>query len=265
MVAIMDDEFKKFARALWDIQLGFRDRSMELEKKIFQLEGEKNQLEENLTRERGAFQLEREKEREAVALKLKENNLAGKLYQLRYTKVEIMAFSEGNYEKMEIIDEEEVEEREDGLNVVVKTAADNQETINQEIESSCLRVVDSEGLLEVEKKSSAELQKELDVAREREEQTFLYNIEYAEEYEVLFSQYEDRLDDNVKLSLKLEEAKRQVKEKTAVILSRDLVLNQLTSKLDELKEKAALGSRHEAELVEYRIRALNERDIRYEM
>ncbi|KAF6135829.1 hypothetical protein GIB67_028148 [Kingdonia uniflora] len=178
MVAVMDDEFKKFARALRDVQLGFQDRSMELEKRISQLEGEKNQLEENLTRERGAFQLEREKEREAATLKLKEvraeseaeaerlfttsvisqNNLAGKLYQLRYTKAEIMAFREGNYKKMEIMDEEEVVEREDGLNIAEKTAADSQETINQEIENSRLRVVDLEGLLKLEKKSSAELQ-----------------------------------------------------------------------------------------------------------
>ncbi|KAF6152040.1 hypothetical protein GIB67_031362, partial [Kingdonia uniflora] len=237
MVAVMDDEFKK-------------DRSMELEKRISQLEGEKNQFEENLTRERGAFQFEREKEREAAALKLKEvrakseaeaerlvtasaisrNNLTRKLYQLRYTKAEIMSFSEGNYEGMEIMNEEEVEEREDGLNVAKKTAADNQETIKQ---------------------------KELDVAREREKQTLLYNAEYAEEYEVLFSQYEDRLDDNVKLSLKLEEAKRQVEEKTATILSRDLALNQPTSELAELKEKTTSDSRHEAELAEYRVRALN--------
>ncbi|KAF6163257.1 hypothetical protein GIB67_025121 [Kingdonia uniflora] len=106
MAAVVDDEFMK-------------DRSIELEKRIFQLKGEKNQFEENLTREREAFQLEQEKEREAAALKLKEvraesvaeverlviasatsrNNLAGKLYQLRYTKAEIMAFSEGNYEE----------------------------------------------------------------------------------------------------------------------------------------------------------------------
>ncbi|KAF6140869.1 hypothetical protein GIB67_042282 [Kingdonia uniflora] len=72
MVAVMDDEFKKFIHALRDVQLGFQDRSMELEKRISQLEGEKNQLEENLTRERGAFQLELEKQREAAALKLKE-------------------------------------------------------------------------------------------------------------------------------------------------------------------------------------------------
>ncbi|KAF6134763.1 hypothetical protein GIB67_002164 [Kingdonia uniflora] len=196
MVAIMDDEFKR-------------------------LKGEKNQLEDNLIWERGAFQLEREKEREAAALKLKEvrakseaeaerlvtalaisrNNLAGKLYQLRYIKAEKMAFSEGNYEEMGIMDEEEVEEREDGLNVAKKTTADNQETINQ---------------------------------------------------------YEDRLDVNVKLSLKLEEAKRQVEQKIAIILSRDLALNQLTNKLVELKEKASSGSRHEAELAEYRIRPLNE-------
>ncbi|KAF6167825.1 hypothetical protein GIB67_027603 [Kingdonia uniflora] len=136
-----------------------------------------------------------------------------------------MAFSEGNYEEMEIMDEKEVEEREDGLNVAEKTAADNQETINQEIESSPLRVVNLEGLLEVEKKSSTELQ-ELDVVREREEQTLLYNAEYAEEYEVLFSQ--------------------------------DLALNQLTSELAELKEKATSGSRYEAELAECRIIALNE-------
>ncbi|KAF6156956.1 hypothetical protein GIB67_039717 [Kingdonia uniflora] len=211
MVAVMDDEFKK---------------------------------------EREAFQLELEKEKEAAALKLKEvraesvaeveqlvtapttsqKNLAGKLYQLRYTKAEIMAFSKGNYEEKEIMDEEEVEEMEDGLNVE-KLVADNQEIINQ---------------------------KELDAAREREEQTLLYNTEYAEEYEALISQYEDRLDDNVKLSLKLEEAKRQVEDKTAIILSRDSDLNQLTSKLVELKEKAASGSRHEAELAEYHIKPLNE-------
>ncbi|KAF6146175.1 hypothetical protein GIB67_005823 [Kingdonia uniflora] len=142
--------------------------------------------------------LEREKEREAAALKLKEvranseaeaerlvtasaiswNNLAGKLYQLRYTKAKIMAFSQGNYEEMEIMGEDKVEEREDGLNVAEKTVADNQETITQ-------------------------------------------------------------------LSLKLKEAKRQVEEKTTIILSRDLALNQLTSELAELKEKAASGSRHE--------------------
>ncbi|KAF6143824.1 hypothetical protein GIB67_016745 [Kingdonia uniflora] len=228
-----------------------KDRSIELEKRIFQLEGEKNQLVENVTRERETFQLELEKEREAAALKLKEvraesvaeakrlvtasatslNNLTGKLYQLRYTKAEIMAFSEGNYEDKEITDEEEVEKMEVGLNVAEKPVVDNQETINQ---------------------------KELDAAREREEQTLLYNAEYAEEYEALISQYEDRLDDNVKLSLKLEEAKRQVVDKTAAILSRDSALNQLPSELVELKEKAASGSRHEAELAEYCIRALNE-------
>ncbi|KAF6149375.1 hypothetical protein GIB67_016913 [Kingdonia uniflora] len=169
-----------------------------------------------------------------------------------------MAFSEENYEKKQIIDEEEVEEIENGLNVAEKTAADNQETINQEIESSRLRVIDLEGLLEVDKKSSAELQKELDIAREREEQTLLYNAEYAEEYEALISQYENRLDDNVKLSLKLEKAKRQVEDKTVTILSRDSALNQLTSEPVELKEKVTSGSRHETELVEYCIRTLNE-------
>ncbi|KAF6134824.1 hypothetical protein GIB67_002225, partial [Kingdonia uniflora] len=260
MVAVMDDEFKKFARALRNIQLGFQDRSMELEKRISQLEGEKKQAES-----------EAEAERLVTASAISRNNLAEKLYQLRYTKVEIIVFSEGNYEEMEIMDEEEVEEREDGLNDVEKTAADNQETIKQEIESSRLRVVDLEGLLEVEKKSSAELHFRMFVyvpfvlhpklviigrprknwlsrayvAREREEQTLLYNAEYTEEYEVLFSQYEGRLDDNVKLSLKLEEAKRQFEEKTATILSRDLALNQHTSELAELKEKVASGSRHE--------------------
>ncbi|KAF6141693.1 hypothetical protein GIB67_027871 [Kingdonia uniflora] len=207
MVAVVDDEFKKFAHALRGVQLGLQDRSTELEKRISQLEGEKNQFEENLTREREAFQLELEKEREVTALKLKEvrdksvaeaermatasatfqNNLAGKLYQLRYTK------------------------------------------------------------------------KELDVATEREEQTLLFNAEYAEEYEALISQYEDRLDDNVKLSLKLEEAKCQVEVMTATILGRDLALNQLTNKLVELKEKAVSGSRYEAELAEYHIRALNDK------
>ncbi|KAF6134602.1 hypothetical protein GIB67_025717 [Kingdonia uniflora] len=187
--------------------------------------------------------LELEKEREATALKLKEvraesvaeaerlitasatsqNNLTGKLYQLRYTKAKILAFSEENYEEKEIVDEEVVEEMEDGLN------------------------------------------KELDVARKREEQTLLYNVEYADEYEALISQYEDRLDDNVKLSLNLEEAKRQVEDKTVIILSRDLALNQLTSELAKWKEKAASGSRHEAELAEYCIRALNDEisDMKY--
>ncbi|KAF6140628.1 hypothetical protein GIB67_013921 [Kingdonia uniflora] len=276
---------KMFTCALRDIKLGSQDRSMELEKKISQIEGEKNQLEEKLTPEKVDFQLERKKEKDAAALKLKQvragseaeaerlvtasaisrNNLTGKLYRRRYTKAKITTFREGNYEAMEIMDEEEVEEREGGLNTAEKTDADNQETINQEIENSHLRVVDLEGLLVVEKKSSAKLQKELDTAREREEQTLLYNAEYAEEYEALIFQYEDRLDDNMKLSLKLEEAKRQVEEKTTTILSRDFALNQLTSELVELKEKAAAGSRHEAELAKYHIRALNEEisDMKY--
>ncbi|KAF6165369.1 hypothetical protein GIB67_018813 [Kingdonia uniflora] len=71
-VAVVENEFKKFVRALRGVQLGLQDRSIELEKRISQLEGEKNQLEESLTREREAFQLELEKEREAAALKLKE-------------------------------------------------------------------------------------------------------------------------------------------------------------------------------------------------
>ncbi|KAF6154171.1 hypothetical protein GIB67_016423 [Kingdonia uniflora] len=100
MIAIVDVKFKKFARALSGVQLGLQDRSIELEKRISQLEGEKRKFEGNLTREKEAFQLELEKEREAAALKLKEvraesiaeaerlvtasttsqNNLVGKLY-----------------------------------------------------------------------------------------------------------------------------------------------------------------------------------------
>ncbi|KAF6155063.1 hypothetical protein GIB67_035810 [Kingdonia uniflora] len=256
-------------------------------------------VEDEFKKEREAFQLELEKEWEVVALKLKEvraesvaeaerlvsasatsrNNLAGKLYQPRYTKADILAFSEGNYEEKEIMDEGEVEEMEDGLNVVKKTAADNQETIDQEIESLRLRVVDLESLLEVEKNSSADLQlvswpigqggtsslelvdvysKELVVAREREKHTLLYNAEYTEEYEALISQYEDRLVNNVKLSLKLEEAKSQVEDKTATLLTRDLALNQLISELAELKERVASGSWHDADLAEYHIRVLND-------
>ncbi|KAF6156328.1 hypothetical protein GIB67_013772 [Kingdonia uniflora] len=247
-VTVVEDEFKKFARILRGVQLGLQDRFIELERKISQLEGEKNQFGESLTREREAFQLELEKEREAAALKLKEvRGRKWKLYQLRYTKAEILAFRDGNYEVKEIMDEEEVKEIEDGLNVAEKTVADNQETIDQ-IESLRLRVVDLEGLLEVEKNSSADLQKEQDVARVIEEQTLLYNVEYAEEYEAFISQYEDRLDDNVKLSLKLEEAKSQAEDKTVTLLSRDFALNQLISELAELKERAASGSRHDAEL-----------------
>ncbi|KAF6171614.1 hypothetical protein GIB67_038855 [Kingdonia uniflora] len=98
MVAVMDDEFKKFARALRNVQLGFQDRSMELEKRISQLEGEKNQLEGNLTRERAKS--EAEVERLVTASAISWNNLAKKLYQLRYRKAEIMAFSEGKYEEL---------------------------------------------------------------------------------------------------------------------------------------------------------------------
>ncbi|KAF6164026.1 hypothetical protein GIB67_028730 [Kingdonia uniflora] len=72
MVAVVDDEFKKFAHALRGVQLGFQDWSIELKKRISQLEEDKNQFEENLTWEREAFQLDLEKEREAAALKLKE-------------------------------------------------------------------------------------------------------------------------------------------------------------------------------------------------
>ncbi|KAF6174976.1 hypothetical protein GIB67_026464 [Kingdonia uniflora] len=247
-------------RPRFEVETGLMEeqcRAKAREKGVTVVEDEFKKFEESLTLEREDYQLELEKEREAAALKLKEvrtesiaeaerlvsasttsrNNLAGKLSQLRYTKAEILAFSIGNYEEKEIMDEEEDEEMEDGLNVAEKTVADNQETIDKEIESLRLRVVNLEGLLEVEKNSFANLQKELDAAREREEQTLLYNAEYAEEYEALISQYEDRLDDNVKLSLKREEAKSQVEDKT---------------------ERVASGSRHDAELAKYRIRALND-------
>ncbi|KAF6152155.1 hypothetical protein GIB67_005801 [Kingdonia uniflora] len=217
-------------RPRFDVEAGLLEeqcRAKALEKMFANMDDEFKKLEQEKEREVAALKLkevraesEAEAERLVTASTISHNNPAGKLYQLRYTKAEIMAFSKGNYEEMEIMDKEEVEEREDGLN---------------EIESSRLRVVDLEGLHEVEKKSSVELQ-----------------------YEVLFSQYKDRLDDNVKLSLKLKEAKRQVEQKTATILSRDLALNQLTSELAELKEKATSGSRHESKLAKYRIRALNE-------
>ncbi|KAF6156390.1 hypothetical protein GIB67_031511 [Kingdonia uniflora] len=268
MVAVMDDEFKKVDGA------GKEDLPAR--------GGEKSVGREPYSGE-GNFLVGAGERKGSCCPKTK----GRKLYQLRYTKAEIMAFSEGNYKEMEIMDEEEVEEREDGLNVAEKTAADN-----QEIEGSRLRVEDLESMLEVEKKNPllnwrtfvyvpsvlrpklvivgrprrSRLSracrflycKFINIAREIEEQTLLYNAEYAEEYEVLFSQYEDRLDDNVKLSFKLEEAKRQVEQKTATILSRDLALNQLTKELAELKEKVASGSWHEAELPKYRIRALNE-------
>ncbi|KAF6135026.1 hypothetical protein GIB67_014075 [Kingdonia uniflora] len=198
MVAVVDDEFKKFARGLggWGggVQPRLQDRSIEMEKRISQHKGEKNQFEENLTREREAFQLELEKEREAAALKLKE----------------VRAKRSGAV----------------GYRVCYFLEQPCREAPPTEgIGSSRLRVVVLEGLLEVEKKSFAESQKELVVAREREEKTLLYNTEYAEEYEALISQYEDRLDDNVKLSLKLKEAKSQVQNMNATILSRDLALN----------------------------------------
>ncbi|KAF6138823.1 hypothetical protein GIB67_005281 [Kingdonia uniflora] len=99
---------QRFARALRDVQLDFQDREA-LALKLKEVRAES----------------EAEAERLLTALAISGNNLAGKLYQLRYTKAE-----------------------------------------------------------------------ELDFAKEREEQTLLNNAEYAEEYEVLFSQYEDRLDDN---------------------------------------------------------------------
>ncbi|KAF6167364.1 hypothetical protein GIB67_020670 [Kingdonia uniflora] len=217
----VDDSSKrrKFTRALrGGVQLGLQDRSIELERWISQLEGKKNQFEESLTRERKVFQLELENEREAAALKLKEVRAERKLYHLRYTKAEILAFSKRNYEEKEIVDEEEDKEIEDGLNVAEKTVVGNQETTDQEIESLRLRVVDLEGLLKMGKNSSVDLQ----------------------------------------LSLKLEEAKSQVEDKTAILLSKDLALKQLISELAELKERAASSSQHDTELAEYHIRALND-------
>ncbi|KAF6167827.1 hypothetical protein GIB67_027605 [Kingdonia uniflora] len=245
-VTIVEDEFEKFARALRGVQLGLQDS-------FSAGAGErKGRCCPKLKEVRAESVVKAERLVSASATS--RNNLAWKLYQLRYAKAEILAFSEGNYEEKEIMDEDEVEEMEDGLNVAEKTVTDNQETIDQEIESLRLRVVNLEGLFEVEKNASADLQ----ILLERKEQTLLYNAEYAEEYEALISQYEDRLDDNVKLSLKFEEAKSQVEDKTATLLSRDLALNQLISELAELKERAASGSRHDAELAEYRIKALND-------
>ncbi|KAF6151355.1 hypothetical protein GIB67_040628 [Kingdonia uniflora] len=278
-VTVVEDEFKK-------------DRSIELERRISHLEGEKNQFEGSLTWEREAFELELEKEKEAAALKLKEvraesvaeaerlvsasatsrNIHARKLYQLRYSKADILAFNEWNNEVKEIVDEEEGEEMEDGLNVAEKTVVDNQETIDQEIKSLRLRVVDLEGLLEVEKNSSADFQliswpvgqggtgslELADVCFASLPVFFCRSVFELEEYEALISLYEDQLDDNVKLSLKLEEAKSQVEDKTTTLLGKDLAMNQLISELAELKKSAASGSRHDAELAEYRIRALND-------
>ncbi|KAF6146260.1 hypothetical protein GIB67_011732 [Kingdonia uniflora] len=169
---------------------------------------------------------ESDKIAEGVDLRQRFEVEAGKLYQLRYTKAEIMAFSEGNYKEKEIMDEEEVEEMEVGLNVAEKTSVSNQETINQ---------------------------KELDIAREREEQTLFYNVKYAEEYEALISQYEDRLDDNVKLSLKLEEAKRQVEDKTNNFeqefgFEPTYQLDRLKADLRHLKGREAQGRADLAEI-----------------
>ncbi|KAF6134741.1 hypothetical protein GIB67_002142 [Kingdonia uniflora] len=201
---------------------------------------------------RPCFEVETGLMEEQCRAKAREKGLL--LLKMSLRRWRLWHLGEGNYEKKEIVNEEEVEEMEDGLNVTEKTVADNLETIDQEIESLRLRVVDLEGLLEVEKNSSVDLEMLL----EGEKSTLLYNAKYAEENKALISQYEDRLDDNVKLSLKLEEAKSQVEDKTATLLSRDLALNQLISELAELKERVASGSRHNVELVEYRIRALND-------
>ncbi|KAF6136357.1 hypothetical protein GIB67_028047 [Kingdonia uniflora] len=209
-VTVAEDEFKKFAHSLRGVQLGLQDREA-APLKLKEVRAESVA----------------EAERLGSASATSQNNLAGKLYQLRYTKAEILALSEGNYEEKEIVDEEEVEEMEDGLNVDEKTVADNLETIYQEIESLRLRVVDLEGLLEVEKSSFADLQ----LISWPVGQGGTGSLELAEEYEALISQYEDQLDDNVKLSLKLEEANSQVEDKTAILLSRDLALNELISEL----------------------------------
>ncbi|KAF6133884.1 hypothetical protein GIB67_040648, partial [Kingdonia uniflora] len=106
MVAVMDDEFKKL-----ELQKGKEVAALKLKKVRAESVAEAERL--------------------VTASTTSRNNLAGKLYQLRYTKAEILAFSEGNYEEKEILDEKEVEEMEDGPNVAKKTAADNQEAINQ--------------------------------------------------------------------------------------------------------------------------------------
>ncbi|KAF6156572.1 hypothetical protein GIB67_000037 [Kingdonia uniflora] len=233
MVVVVDGEFKKFVRALSGVQLGLQDRLIELEKRISQLEGEKSQFEENLTWEIEVFQLELEKEREVVAQKLKEVRAESVVEAERL--VTASATSRNNlagklYQLRMFVN----------IHSVLR-----QKLVSWLVGQGCI------GCLELAEGARRCL-------REREEQILLYNAEYAEEYEDLISQYEDRLDDNVKLSLKHEEAKSQVEEMTATILSRDLALNQLTSKLAELKEKAMPGSQHEAELAEYHIRVLND-------
>ncbi|KAF6166785.1 hypothetical protein GIB67_005661, partial [Kingdonia uniflora] len=267
VVIAVEDKFKKFARALRRVQLGLQDR----EAAAIKL---KEVRAESVA----------EAERLVSASDTSQNNLTRKLYQLRYTKAEILAFNKGNYEEKEIVDEEEVEKMEDGLNVAEKTVTDNQETIDQ-IENLCLRVADLEGLHEVEKNSSADLMfvyvhsalrpklvswpvgeggtgslELAGVCSARLSACFCRAIS-----QLSTDVYEDQMDDNVKLSLKLEEAKSQVEDKTATLMSKDLALNQLISELAELKEKVASGSRHYAELDEYRIRALNDEisDMKY--
>ncbi|KAF6169422.1 hypothetical protein GIB67_021425 [Kingdonia uniflora] len=161
MVAVMDNEFKKVDGAGKE-DLLVRGGEKSVGRELYLGEGSfpvgAGERKGSCCPKAEGSQDKSEAEVELVTvLAIYRNNLTGKLYQLRYTKVVIMAFNEGNYEEMEIIDEEEVEKREDGLNVAEKTVADNQETINQ-IESSRLRVEDLEGLLEMEKKSSAGLQ-----------------------------------------------------------------------------------------------------------
>ncbi|KAF6144714.1 hypothetical protein GIB67_017733, partial [Kingdonia uniflora] len=245
MVVVVDDEFKKFARTLRGVQLGLQDRSIELEKRISQLEGEKNQFEENLTRKREAFQLEQEKEREVATLKLKEvraesvaeaerlvtasatsrNSLVGKLYQLRMF-VYVYTLS---YDQKEL---DVAREREEQILLYNAEYAEEYEALISQYEDRLDDNVKLSPKLE-EAKSQVEDLTATILSRD------LYNAEYAEEYEALISQYEDRLDDNVKLSQKLEEAKSQVEDLTATILSRDFALNKLTSELTEFKEKAA--------------------------
>ncbi|KAF6167686.1 hypothetical protein GIB67_017181, partial [Kingdonia uniflora] len=142
-VTVVKDEFKK-------------DRSIKLEWRISQLEGEKNQFEESLTREREAFQLELEKEREAAALKLKE----------------VRAKSVAEAERL------------------VFASATSRNNLQGKSTSSG-----------IQRRRFWHLAKEI---------------------------------------------------------KRDLALNQLINELAELKERVASGSRHDAELAEYRIRALNE-------
>ncbi|KAF6158752.1 hypothetical protein GIB67_040266, partial [Kingdonia uniflora] len=110
----------KYVQFLRGVQLGFQDGEREVSQK-----------------EKEASRMELEWEKQAAELK-------------------ITAFNEGNFEVEESKEEVEVG---DGADVVAKKVDEDQsKAVNQEVESLHLRVKDFEGLLEVEKNSSAELQ-----------------------------------------------------------------------------------------------------------